>query len=509
MMKRPLRRLGITKLSLLLFIALAGPLCHAQTTFTNTAFYPDVRSQLTSSFLADNETYNLREPLILGPGAHAPFESWEAIKSSLLELFLPGDYKKSLLQYSHTDSSLTYALEANIFTGWDQRWDPDGTYGLNPLGLRVNSSFNDVFRARAVFWNGQFYGDLAAASHSPLIDGGNATVNTGTFMDNINGELSYSDKHLSVALGRGRFQIGNSLSGSIVLSDRVNEYDYALLEERVGQFSFSFMHASLRADTLVAGSFPAKYAAVHQITWQPRPSLDLFYGETVIYGTRLDLSYLLPANYWRVGKYKIRDADNLNLYGGLNFRPAKDLTIYATALLDELNVRRILSNWWGNKYAIQTGAAWNIPRFFQSDNPRLGIEFTAVRPWTYTHYTNVAMFSQENRPLGYPKGANLLDVTAELNVPLPGKLRWDSQFSCTWQGSEGSDWRLNFREEFPVDIIETAQAYWLEGDLSVTPVWQNTLRIGIMAHHSFILGHRSQFGTDPSHALFAGWQASL
>lgn len=504
---RPLKM----RMTLLLLFTLAAALSHAQTSFANTAFYPDLRSQVTASPLADNETYNLRDPLVRGPGAHAPFESWRAIGSSFVEIFLPGEHQRSLLQYSHADSSLTYTLEANVFTGWDHRWDPDGAYGLNPLGLRVNSLFNHKFRARAVFWNGKFSGDLAAATHSPLNNGGNTAGNTGTFVDNINGELSYTDNHLSVALGRGKFQIGNSLSGSVVLSDRVNEYDFALLEERVGQFSFSFLHTTLRADTLVAGSPPAKYAAIHQITWQPKPSLDIFYGETVIYGNRIDLSYLLPANYWRVVKYKVSDGDNLNLYGGINFRPAKDLTIYATMLMDELNVRRILSDWWGNKYAIQAGAAWNIPagKLFKEEKPRLGIEFTAIRPWTYTHYTNVSMYSQHNRPLGYPKGANLLDLTAELNVPLPGNLRWDSQFSCTWQGSRGSDWRLNFREEFPLEVIDTAEAFWLEGDLSVTPVWQNTLRIGIMAHHSFLLGIRSQFGENPGQSLFGRWQLSF
>ncbi len=500
---------GLARLALLLWLVLTVTTGRAQTTFPNTAFYPDVRSQLVPSHLADNETYRQTDPLTLGPGVHAPFESWKAIKSSVLEAFLPGEHQRSMLQYAHADSSLSYELEANVFTGWDQRWDPEGAYGLNSLGLRVNSSFNDDFRARAVFWNGRFSGDLAAASQSPLIDGGNATVNTGSFVDNLNGELSYSGEHFSAALGRGRFQIGNSLSGSVVLSDRVNEYDYVLLEQRVGQFSFSFLHTTLRADTLVAGSLPAKYAAIHQLTWQPKPSLDFFYGETVIYGNRLDLSYLLPANYWRVGKYGSSDRDNLNLFGGLNFRPTRDLTLYATLLLDELTIRRLLSNWWGNKYAAQTGVSWHPPVSVDGKKTRLGLEFTAIRPWTYTHYTNVSMYSQENRPLGYPKGANLLDVTAELNLPLPGNLRLDSQFSCTWQGSRGNDWRLNYRDEFPAEISDTAPAYWLEGELSVTPVWQNTLRIGIMAHHVFLLGHRSQFGPQPSHALFGSWQLSF
>ena len=227
------------------------------------------------------------------------------------------------------------------------------------------------------------------------------------------------------------------------------------------------------------------------------------------HGNRIDLSYLLPTVFIRASGFSNAKVDNRNLYGGINLRSANDLTLYATMLFDELTFKQLLSNWWGNKYAIQIGTSWNPPPLWQSEKPRLGLEFTAVRPWTYTHYANVSMFSHDGRLLGYPKGANLLDVTAELNLPLPWNSRWDSQFSCTWQGSRGNDWRVNYRDEFPSSIVNTAQAYWLEGDLSVTPVWQNTLRIGIMAHQVLLLGHRSQFGSHPSHALFCNWQVFI
>jgi hypothetical protein len=477
------------------------------------AFYPRVSSWLSPSFLADNETYNISDPKTPIQGISVPFQNWHAIKSSAIELFSPGNPRRALFQYSHRDSSFSYAAEANIFTGFDQRWEDDGDYGLLYLGLRVNSVFNERIRARAVFWNGKFSGDLDAAHGSPLIDGGNVLSPSGTFLDNVNGELSYRGEHFSAGLGRGRFQIGNSISGSVVFSDRVNEYDYFTLEEQVGQFRFSLLHTTLQADSLdtVSGKYPSKYAAIHQITWQPKDHLRLFYGETVIYGNRIDLSYLLPANYWRVQKYNINDRDNLALYGGIDAEAAKNLSLYATLLIDELTVRKLFTNWWGNKYAFQAGTSLRMPAFkvCSADAPRFGLEFTAVRPWTYTHYANVSMYSHDARPLGYPKGSNLLDLTAELNVPLPGNIRWDSRFSYTWQGSEGNDWRLNYHEFFPPEITGTAEAHWLEGDLTKTAKWENTLRIGIMAHHSLLLGHSSEFGGNGKHQFFGGWQASF
>ena len=502
-MKRFLKALALTFCTLL---AMAGPLW-AQTSFTNTAFYPDVRSRLFLNQLLENETYRMAEPRTENPGAEFPLQNWKTIKASFLELFSLQEPKRALLQYAYADSSLRYEMESNAISQIDLLRAPEGKYEAHSIGLRVNSVFNDKIRARAIYLNTRFHGDREAMAVSPLVDGYQISMHTGTYTDKLNGELSYNGSHFSAALGRGRFQIGNSISGSVVLSDRVSEYDYALLEQRVGQFNFSFMHGNLKADTLKDGKFPAKYVAVHQVTWQPKPCLDVFYGESVFYGNRVDFSYLLPANYWRVGKYRT-DPDNLNLYGGMNFRPTENWNLYWTMLLDELTPRKFLSNWWGNKYAIQTGAAWDIPILNLSpvEKPRLALEFTAVRPWTYTHYENIAMFSHENSSLGYPKGSNLLDITAEFNLPLPCRMRWDSQFSFTWQGSEGNDWRENYRDAFPTDVINTAEAFWLDGDLSRIPVWQNTLRIGILPHHDFLVAHRSTFGSQNAHTLYANWQ---
>jgi len=119
---------------------------------------------------------------------------------------------------------------------------------------------------------------------------------------------------------------------------------------------------------------------------------------------------------------------------------------------------------------------------------------------------NSAVKSTKFEPLGYPKGSNLVDLTAELNLPLPWKMRWDSQFSCTWQGSVGNDWRLNYHTYFPSDIVNTAEAYWLEGDVSFIPAWTNAIHLDFMAHHSFILGHSSTFSKDSRHQLFLSWQ---
>ncbi|MBW6514813.1 MAG: hypothetical protein K0B87_08680 [Candidatus Syntrophosphaera sp.] len=500
------------KLALLLCMGLAVTVCGAEPLWEGTAFQPTVRSQLSSSLLNVNDSYDVRVPLVQGPGLDHPFESWKVFKSSLLEAFSPGDKRRALIQYAHQDEQADYSMETNFFAGYDYRWDDPGRYGFLYKGLRVNSEVNGRFRFRATWWNGRFYGDTGAALGSPLVDGTSNLSSNRKLVDNVNGEISYSGKHLTAALGRGKFQIGNSISGSLVLSERVNDYDFLLLEERFGAFRFSFAHGTLIADSLgLDGSLPAKYFALHQMSYQLKDWLELYLGETVIYGNQLDLSYILPAYFWRTGKYDLQDRDNLLIYAGANIQPSEELTIYLNGALDELTYNKFYTNWWGNKYALQAGASLFLPSLALSGDgdPRCTLEFTAVRPWTYTHYANVSMYSHDQRPLGYAKGSNLFDLSAELNLPLPAKLRWDSQISFTWQGSEGNDWRLNYKDHFPPEIVGSAEADWLEGETGFSCLWQSSLRWEIMAHHAFLLGHRSELADAPGHQFFACWQASF
>ncbi len=502
--------LRLRVLAPLLLIAATGSLCAAW--WEDCAFVPEVRSQIQASLLTENGSYDDTAVLASAPGFHNPISDWRDFPAYLIEAFTPGDRQRALFQQNYKDSGADLDWELNVITGYDHRWDDPGDYGFLYKGLRVKARLNDRFDVRGHWWNGRFHGPEASWRHSPLIDGISNQSPEGLLLDNINGDLSYSDPHFSAALGRGRLQIGNSISGSLMLSDRVNDYDFLLLEGRFGRLRVTFLNSLLQADSVLVapatGEYPDKFFSAHQFSYSPTDWLEFFLGETVVYGKHPDLSYLLPIYFWRIGKYGNQNQDNLMLYGGLNLHPARDLTLYFNLALDELTYNKFYTNWWGNKYGVQAGAALQLPglALTRAEAPRAVLEFTAIRPWMFTHYANVSMYSHDQRPLGYPLGANLLNLSAEFNLPLPGKLKWDSHFSCTWQGSEGNDWRLNYKDFFPPGVSSTAEAGWLAGEVSFYPRWRNTLMIGILAHHRFLLGWDSQFGSQPRQQFTANWQ---
>jgi hypothetical protein len=192
----------------------------------------------------------------------------------------------------------------------------------------LNALFNDNVSLNTGWWivNSLV---IRLLRQGPLIDSWSSTHSERISLDNATADLNYRDRILSVSLGRGKYTIGNNISGSIILSDKVNDYGYLLAEARLGEFRISLLNATLQADStysiydnaaLNAKNYPDKYLALHQISYLPGDRLDIYAGETVVYGNRnWDLNYLLPAAFWRAIEHNLRDRDNVLIYAGASW----------------------------------------------------------------------------------------------------------------------------------------------------------------------------------------------
>jgi hypothetical protein len=500
---------------LIALFAVCAVACAADDLWDGSALKPDIASRLQFSLLQQNQTYIEKEPVVQDNTFFSPFMGLRSLGRSLADIATAKQRKRAFIQYAYRDSSMDFKCNANFYMGYDQCLYKQDTYSFLYMGLGVYTKINDNFRIQGDWWNGTFFFDLPTAEQSPLIDGFHRPMGSRIWLDNINGSVSYKNKYVKAALGRGKFQIGNTVSGSIILSDKVNDYDFIAAEGTIGKLKYSFMHGFILADTLITVGglqrYPEKFVALHQLTYQPSEKLDVFAGEDVVYGNKgMDLSYFLPILFGRLTKHHEFDNDNLLIYCGANYRPNKRLSLYLNYAMDEITFSKIFTNWWGNKYAVQTGASLRFPS--RSGDPlldkRLTLELTAIRPWTYTHYQNHSMYSHDQHPLGYVKGSNLIDLTAELDLPVTQRLSFASQISGTVQGSEGNDWRLNYMDYFSSGLL-TQEAQWLQGDKTYSAQILNTLRWNVLAHHSLLIGHRSLFGAEPVHQVLLGWQMNF
>ena len=475
----------------------------------DTAFTPKIKSDMMQSFLLDSNPFHNAEPISGTYGFSHPFQSPSKFKDAILDAFRTESPRYALAKYNVADNKLSLRSELNFIAGYEHRWEAEENYGFIYKGFQFKSKINRHFYANALWWNGKYLGNRDAAEElSPLINGYFTHTATQTRLDKLNAELGYTDANLRLKLSRGRAQIGNNISSSIVLSDQVNDYGNLQAEIKLGTFQLSMMHASLVADStlghtrLADQQFPDKYLAHHQLSWTPTAELKILSGEIVVYGNRaLDLNYLLPHTFWRVTEHNQHDRDNVLIYAAAEAQMNRHLSYWCTGAIDEMSYDKLFSSWWGNKWAVQSGFAYQW-----AEKSKAALEVTAVRPWTYTHYQNHTMYSHDSHPLGYADGSNLVKGSFELSISLISKIGWVGRTSFMRQGSIGNSWQQNYADHFPASIIDTAETKWFAGIRTDSFCLENLILIGPLAHHRFIVGHGYKDSTKHKHKFFAGWQ---
>jgi len=504
----------IMRIKFFILLLVCGKTLSAITFIQDSAFNPPVRNQFHSSIL-NLPSSGTRDSLsIRGNGLCHPFTSFPVLGDAMADVFRFGEAKHSILEYQNPNNQLQ--AELNFIAGFEPVI-ADENYSFLYKGFDLKAKIGQHWQMNTEWWNGMYFGDQTAASDAELLDGYFSWNGAKRNLDNLSGDLSYNARNLSLALGRGKFPIGNSISGSIIANDEVNDYAYVLAEGRSGAFSLSFMHSTLQSDStyniyldpsLNSKNYPDKYFALHQLGYHPRANLNIFVGESVVYGNRsIDLNYILPNAFWRATEHNLWDRDNMLIFAGGTWSPWDPLFLYGQIALDEFSYGKLFTNWWGNKYAIQGGARYSFPFALPcSPQPDVTVELTAVRPFTYQHYMAHTMYSHDGRPLGYPKGSNLADVTALLRLPFSDWLQWQGSISYCKQGSFGSTYTQNYHDVFPGVLIQEGTATWFQGQKTQTSELKSSVLIDIFAHHRLLAGYKTKHTEAWDSELFAAWQ---
>ena len=400
------------------------------------------------------------------------------------------DPRSSIILFHPNNVPLRSLLRFSLITGSDFVVKEDTNYYFAYYGSKLSGYINRRLFFYGYWWAGHLAGDTDFAQSSPLIDSWTqrSTDKDQIHLDNITGKITYIGKgnFWSASVGRGKYEIGSNIGGSIILNDDCNDYGYFSNKFIFKELYISFLHATLIPDSTSyedEKEYTDKFLVVHKIGWTPNNNFELFLGEEVIYGNRnIEVSYLLPITFWRATEHNLADRDNVLIFAGMNWKPINKNLIYFNFILDELRKSEIFGDWWGNKYALQMGNSYT---FDQQRNLKLSLEFTAIRPWLYTHYILHNKFSHDGIGLGFPEGSNLIQLAAEFNVDLRKNLNFNLHSSFTRQGSVGNDFSINYETR---DKSLDNDTHWLEGDitnrLSICPVitWQP------LAHHRLKVG---------------------
>jgi hypothetical protein len=497
---------------------------------------PQLTSNNSFSFLEKNldesNLFSLKNIRVLRDSSTINFAlfSWQDFKHSVSNFFSQDDNsyflyyrspdrqpnrldpRSSSMSFHPNNIPLRSLLRFSLHTGSDFAVKGDNNYYFVFYGTKLSGYINRRLFFYGYWWAGHFAGDTDYAdSTSALIDSWtqSSSDNDQIHLDNITGKITYIGKgnFWSASIGRGKYEIGSNIGGSIILNNDCNDYGYFSNKFIFKELYISFLHATLIPDStsyLEDKKYTDKFLVIHKIGWTPNNKFELFLGEEVIYGNRnIEVSYLLPITFWRATEHNIADRDNVLIFAGMNWKPINNNLIYSNFILDELRKSEIFGDWWGNKYALQMGNSYT---FDQQRNLKLSLEFTAIRPWLYTHYILHNKFSHDRIGLGFPEGSNLIQFATEFNIDLRQNLNFNLHSAFTRQGSVGNSFSINYESR---DKSKDNDTHWLEGEitnkLSLCPVitWQP------LAHHHLKIGLSSTQTEeeDMENEIFISYQA--
>lgn len=517
-----------TKQKVFWFAAVVLLVCIRLEGINFSAFVPELSYTPYASQIEDNYTQPELTQLSAVEDSiwwEIPVRNWDTFHRFYKSLVSDYRNENAIFRYRFKNNKLDFFNRSNFITGYDGTFFPGSQYNLFYIGFNQQAWLNNKWSFHSQFTYNSYRGDSLRILKSPLLDSHWKYYGNHFEFGNCTAAINYEDNIIKASLGRGRLNMGNSITGNILLSDRVNDYGFFTAEFQVGNFVISLLNAQLVADSTLTiydsyqalnnRNYPSKYFVAHQFTWLPVPQVALFAGETLIYGnTSFNFNYLLPQAYHRVIADSDHDRDNTTMYAGFEWRLKQKWLFYFQYMMDEFRPEKLLHDWWGNKYAYQGGISYKLPVELLNENPlRATVEFTAVRPWTYTHGLLYDKYTHDKRNLGFPFGANLLHYAARLDVPLPWDCSFNTYFSYMRQGidpvegqdSVGSDPQTNYYTWINTTYHDSAT--WLQGKIVNTARLESSMRIGILRHHKLFLSHMAEKKSDKdwSGQITCGW----
>ena len=221
--------------------------------------------------------------------------------------------------------------------------------------------------------------------------------------------LTYTHPDFALGIHRQPIYWGYSDNNSPILSNNVNPLPYIEWTTQIPHLRFKFMHARLSpTEEPVNDSLNVRRnLSAHRVEFDLTPGFEFAFNEFVVYAHRdFELGYLNPVNFLFAEEQVQGDLDNKLMALDFKWRIVPGLTSYGTWFFDELDFWKLFSGWWGNKFVFQLGATY----YPKANLPSLNIEYTAARPWTYSHLDPINSYTSAGRLLGLQEGPNTISI---------------------------------------------------------------------------------------------------
>lgn len=159
--------------------------------------------------------------------------------------------------------------------------------------------------------------------------------------------------------------------------------------------------------------YPQKYLSVHSFDYRPSDKFSISFFESVIYGGRLDLLYLLPFSPYMVSQGLVGFNDNCFLGGMFTVKPIQGMKIDGVLYADDIDFNGLMK---GNIYtklrmAGQLGVAYAPQK--SGIFTLASLDYTMIMPYMYSHINETG-----NINLADPNYQNYLHADSSFGAAL-------------------------------------------------------------------------------------------
>lgn len=304
--------------------------------------------------------------------------------------------------YHYADSEHT--VHAYLIGGGDVLLQKRGDSSMKNVvkaqgGFRVFGTLSNCVGYYIQATNGSVLaGERALALEDPQIRRNIKFTTLESDFDFTESHIQFQKDWFVASIGRETRLQGAGFFQRTLLSNTAPPMDAISLAAKFQGVEYKFIHGSILGVQLDSnglpvpraglfaevGAFlqlPAKYIAIHQLTFKPTWG-EFGLWESEIYSNRgIDIAYLNPFSFMKSVEHSLRDRDNSALGGWLSYRPMKNLQIKGSYFLDDLVFNLIGTDFWSNKSAFNIGAMYSLP--FGVD---AALEYAKVFPYTFTHF---------------------------------------------------------------------------------------------------------------------------
>lgn len=368
-------------------------------------------------------------------------------------LYFISDKEKDIDLFFNSTGQIQSILDRNSVTS------VTNTASILQLQFQIRGSFFDKFGFFYRGGNGTVYGERDAAMLRQELNYNFKFNKFGTFDITTAGYITADFDNVKFKFGRDRINIGYGPE-KIVLGNNAPIFDNLSFRIHYKSVEVSYFHGKLLGQTssildpiqAEITTIKDKFIGYHRIGFSFSDDFNIGAGEIIIYGDRgIDLNYVNPFILYKTAQNNNKDRDNSMVIIDINNKSIKGLKLYSTILMDDIELSKIGSPYWGNQFIISAGFVSNL--LYKKIPLDVQFQYVRIDPYVYTNRLPKNTFTNDEFGLASFMEPNSELFLTQLNYRFTNRLLLTGMFSYYIHGANPLNPDGSVKENVGGDIL--------------------------------------------------------